>query len=256
MSPEPPAGDSLQAQLDALPGWIRDPGGNAPPPGIEQRRLDVYRRLFFDNIANLLGGNFPVLRRIHGDERWRALVHAFYREHASRTPLFTELPREFLRHLDTRGQDATMPWLRELAHYEWAELALQISDAKRDDVPHVRDGDLLAGRPVVSPLAWPLAYAWPVHRIGPDHQPLQPPAEPTLLLLRREADGRVSFHELSPLTFRLLQRLDEAPSLAGRDQLRALADEAQATDVDTFVRDGAATLERLRTEGTLLGIHA
>jgi len=256
VSPEPPAGDGLRAQLDALAGWIREPGENAPPPGIEQRRLDVYRELFFNNVASLLGGNFPVLRRIHGDERWRVLVHAFYRDHGSRTPLFAELPREFLRHLESREPDPAMPWLRELAHYEWAELALQISEARRDDVPHDPDGDLLAGRPAVSPLAWPLAYAWPVHRIGPEHQPVQPPAEPTLLLLRREADGKVSFHELSPLTFRLLQRLEAAPALAGRDQLRALAGEAQAADVDAFVRDGAAMLERLRVEGTLLGIHA
>src|SRR3546814_1583276 len=91
-----------------------------------------------------------------------------------------------------------MPWLRELAHYEWAELALQISEATREDIVHDARGDLLAGCPLPSPLAWPLAYAWPVHRIGPDHQPLQQPAEPTLLLLRRESDGKVSFHVLSP----------------------------------------------------------
>src|SRR5690606_23778499 len=172
MSPEAPAGSDLHAQLDVLAGWIREPSGSAPP-GVEQRRLDIYRELFFNNVANLLGGNFPVLRRIHGDAAWRALVHAFYRDHGSRTPLFTELPREFLRYLETRGEDPAMPWLRELAHYEWAELALQISEATRDDVAHDADGDLLAGCPLPSPLAWPLAYAWPVHRIGPDYRPRQ-----------------------------------------------------------------------------------
>jgi len=255
MSPEAPAGSDLHAQLDVLAGWIREPSGSAPP-GVEQRRLDIYRELFFNNVANLLGGNFPVLRRIHGDAAWRALVHAFYRDHGSRTPLFTELPREFLRYLETRGEDPAMPWLRELAHYEWAELALQISEATRDDVAHDADGDLLAGCPLPSPLAWPLAYAWPVHRIGHDYRPRQPPAEPTLLLLRREDDGRVSFHGLSPLTFRLLQRLDEAPDLPGREQLLALAAEAQAADVDAFVRDGAAMLTQLHREGTILGIRA
>src|SRR3546814_960177 len=135
------------------------------PPGIEQRRLDVYRELFFNNVAGLLGGNFPVRRRIHGDERWQALVHAFYRDHDSRTPLFTELAREFLRYLEARNEDPAMPWLRELAHYEWAELALQISEATREDIAHDARGDLLAGCPLPSPLAWPVAYAWPVHRI-------------------------------------------------------------------------------------------
>src|SRR3546814_8729185 len=103
-----------------------------------------------------------------------------------------------------------------------------------------------------SPLAWPLAYAWPVHRIGPDHQPLQQPAQPTLLLLRRESDGKVSFHVLSPLTFRLLERLEQAPGLSGREQLEALAAEAGAQDIDAFVHDGAALLAQLHREGTLL----
>ena len=252
MSPEAP-GDSLQGQLDALAGWIREPATHAPPPGIEQRRLDVYRELFFNNVASLLGGNFPVLRRIHGDERWQALVHAFYRDHDCHTPLFTELGREFLRYLQARDDDPAMPWLRELAHYEWAELALQISKATREDVAYDAHGDLLAGCPLASPLAWPLAYAWPVHRIGPDHQPTEQPPEPTLLLLRREPDGHVSFHSLSPLTFRLLQRLEQAPELSGREQLEALAAEAGAQDIDAFVRDGAAMLAQLHREGTLLG---
>lgn len=260
-SPERPRGNGVQAQLDAFAGWIRDPATRSPPPGIEQRRLDVYRELFFNNVSGLLGGNFPVLRRIHGDTAWQALVHAFYRDHGSRTPLFTELPREFLRYLEARETDPAMPWLRELAHYEWVELALQISEATRDDVAHdpqVGAGPdlglaLLAGRPLLSPLAWPLAYAWPVHRIGPDYQPLEAPDAPTLLLLRREPDGRVSFHTLSPLAFRLLQRLDEAPGLSGREQLAALAVEADAGDADAFVRDGAAMLAQLHGEGTILG---
>ena len=261
MSPEPSGGGDLRMQLDALAGWIREPANAAPPPGIEQRRLDVYRELFFNNVSGLLGGNFPVLRRIHGDDAWQALVHAFYRDHGSRTPLFTELAREFLRYLETRETDPSMPWLRELAHYEWVELALQISEATRDDIPHVAAGSnaaeaLLAGRPLPSPLAWPLAYAWPVHRIGPDYLPLEKPDAPTLLLLRREPDGKVSFHTLGALAFRLLQRLDEAPGMSGREQLLALAAEAGADDTDAFVRDGTAMLVRLHREGTILGTRA
>jgi uncharacterized protein len=105
----------------------------------------------------------------------------------------------------------------------------------------------------VSPLAWPLAYVWPVHRIGPDYRPDTPPAAPTLLMLRRETDGTVSFHALTPLSFRLLQRLDAEPGLSGRDQLRALAAEAGAADAEAFAREGAAMLAHMRAEGTILG---
>jgi uncharacterized protein len=249
--------DTLAAQQNALAAHIRDPENVPPPPGIEDRRLKIYRELFFNNVEGILAGNFPVLRKLYGDDGWARLIRAFYRDHDCQTPLFTELAREFLRYLDTRadtdGGHDNPPWLRELAHYEWIELALQISEARSDDIAHDPGGDLLDGRPLVSPLAWPLAYVWPVHRIGPDYRPDTPPDVPTLLMLRRDADGTVSFHALTPLSFRLLQRLDAAPELSGREQLLALAAEAAASDLDLFAQEGAAMLATMRTEGTILG---
>ncbi len=249
--------ETLAAQQNALAAHIRDPDNVPPPSGIEDRRLKIYRELFFNNVEGLLAGNFPVLRKLYGTDGWRALIRAFYRDHDCQTPLFTELAREFMRYLDTRADTDIgrndPPWLRELAHYEWIELALQISEARNDEITHDPDGDLLDGRPLVSPLAWPLAYAWPVHRIGPDYRPDTPPDMPTLLMLRREADGTVSFHALTPLSFRLLQRLDAEPELSGREQLRALAAEAGAADSDSLLHDGAAMLALMRAEGTLLG---
>jgi hypothetical protein len=257
MTSAAPPEDSLLAQQDALAAYIRDPEHVPPPPGVEERRLKIYRELFFNNVDSLLAGNFPVIRRIFGDSGWRTLIRGFLRDHDCQTPLFTELGREFMRYLDARAEDEAghddPPWLRELAHYEWVELALQISESRHDDIAHDPDGDLLAGRPLVSPLAWPLAYTWPVHRIGPDYRPDTPPETPTLLMLRREADGTVSFHALTPLSFRLLQRLDEYPHLSGRGQLLALAAEAGAADPEAFADDGAAQLALFRQEGTLLG---
>lgn len=246
------AGASAQQALGA---WIRDPHGQPAPAGIEPRRLAVYADLFYRNVEGLLATAFPVIRQTLGDEAWHALARDFLREHPARTPLFTDLARELLRYLDTRTEAgrADPPWLRELAHYEWVELALQISEARPGDIAVDPDGDLLAGRPVLSPLAWPLAYAWPVHRIGPGHVPISPPDTPTFLLVRRAADGEVAFSALSPLAFRLLQGMDEAPERTGGAHLAALAAEAGAADVPAFVTEGARLLESLRSDGTLLG---
>jgi uncharacterized protein len=247
--------DAFAAQR-ALTAHIRDPQA-APPGGIEERRLRVYRELFFNNVEGVLSGNFPVVCRTLGDAAWTALVRGFVRDHSSRTPLFTELAREFLRYLEARTErgEPGPPWLGELAHYEWVELALQISEARADDVPHEPEGNLVDGRPALSPLAWPLAYAWPVHRIGPGGAPNVAPAAPTLLLVQRIADGDVRFSELSPLAFRLLTRIEEFPMLDGRAQLQALAQEAGANDIDTFLAQGAAMLEQFRRDGVLLGTH-
>lgn len=253
---------ALRAQQMALARHLRDPAAVPPPGGIEDRRLAIYRDLLHNNIRRLLSGNFPVIRRTLGDDAWASLVRRFFAGHRCHTPLFTEIGREFQRWLEQQaGQDPDLPaWLPELAHYEWVELALQISDAQPpcaiDPLQDHADraGALLDGVPVVSPQAWALAYRWPVHRIAPGYQPRMPPDEPTLLLVRRDHDGQVRFASLSPLAFRLLELLAPARD-SGRAMLRALAAEAGA-EADALLPDGGAMLVRMLDEGTLAGIRA
>lgn len=242
----------LQAQQFQLSRHLRDPAHHAPPPDLDPRRLQVYRELFIGNIEALLAGNFPVLCRTLGDGPWRELVRAFYAGHRSQTPLFAEIGREFVQFLEQRqGSVPDEPaWLPELAHYEWVELALQVSECELP--PHDPAGDLIDAVPLVSPLAWPLAYAWPVQRIGPGAIPDSPAAAPTLLLVRRDASNEVRFSELSPLVFRLLQLLQPG-AVSGREALRILASEAQAQELGTFLENGIAMLHRLRAEGTIIG---
>lgn len=249
------------ASQRALAAHIRDPDSVAPPAGIDARRLQVYRELFFNNVESILAGNFPVIRRVLGETAWTALVRDFYRDHPSRTPLFPELAREFLQYVQARDvargavERGDAAWRAELAHYEWVELALQISESRVEDVPHDASGDLLDSAPALSPLAWPLAYQWPVHRLGPDYLPAAPPDTPTLLLVQRDAAGSVRFSELTPMTFRLLQRLEACPDATGRSHLRALALEAGATDTDALIEPGLAMLESFRASGVVLGTH-
>lgn len=248
-----PAAETLREQQFRLAAHLRDPAA-PPPPGIEDRRLKIYRDLFYNSLQGLLAGNFPVIRKLLGDTRWHALVRDFYRDFRAGTPLFPELPREFIQYLQERGEGrGDPPWLLELAHYEWVELALDLSEASDADEVHDPQGDLLGGIPLPSPLAWPLAYAWPVHRLSPDYQPATPPDTPSFLLVRRDAANKVRFSELSALTFRLLQRLSEFPGLAGREQLLALAAEAQAGDAEAFVALGRDMFEQLRADGVILG---
>lgn len=241
----------LEAQQAAFAAHLRDPQAYPAPAGIEPRRMAVYRELFFNNITGLLAGNFPVIRRTLGEDDWNALVRRFYATHRSHTPLFPELGREFIRFLGDRAAGTpAAPWLLELAHYEWIELAVQIDDSPLP--AHDPAGDLLQGVPVLSPWIRALAYAWPVHTIGPGKRPAEPPATPTLLLVRRDGDGRARFAALSPLVYRLLELLDEG-SGSGRERLQLLADEAGVAADAAFITQGAAMLERMRAEGTVLG---
>lgn len=241
---------ALHEQLAALAAHVRDPDAHAGPPGIEARRLKIYSDLIYANLDGLLAGGFPVIRKTQGDADWQALVRGFLARHHSHTPLFTELGRELIDYIEAEP-DPRRPWLAELAHYEWADLGLQLSDAALP--PHDPHGDLLADIPLLSPLAWPLAYRWPVNRIGPEHQPAEPPSEPTLVLLRREADGHIHFSTLSPLSFRLLELVGANTERSGIALMQQLADEAGQADFDGFLHEALPMLQRLHAEGVLPG---
>lgn len=235
------APEQLRLQQFALSKHIRDPDINLPPPNIEDRRLAIYRDLFYNNIEGLLAGNFPVIREILDDETWHDLVHAFYREHLCQTHLFPEVPREFIRFLETRNdknlQDPA--WLVELAHYEWVELALDLAenDNSENDII-VQQEHILDMAFSLSSLAWPLGYQWPVHRLSPGYLPEETPDTPSFLLVRRDQDYKVHFDEISALIFRLLQLVSDAPDLTARQQLTALAEEANTDDINSFIELG------------------
>ena len=234
---------------------IRDPARVTAPPDVEDRRMQVYRELFFNNVAGLLGGNFPVLRRILGAQRWQGLVRDFYRDHRCRTPLFLEISQEFLAYLhDERpASPDDPPFLFELAHYEWVELALSIEEASLDDVRANPDGDLLDGVPLLSPLAWPLAYRYPVHRISPDFQPQEPPPEPSFYVACRSRSDAVRFMQANAATLRLVELLRQFPGRTGRALLAALAAELPQVGLDALETGGAAALRELRAADVVLG---
>ncbi|WP_085677593.1 MULTISPECIES: DUF2063 domain-containing protein [unclassified Pseudomonas] len=239
--------DALREQQLRMAGHIRDPQANPPPPGIEARRLAVYRQLFFGNLQSLLAGSFPVLHASLAAEHWLGLCEDFYANHRCQTPLFTEVGGEWVAYL--QGRTDQPDWVAELAHYEWIETALLLSDAGAPE--HDPEGDLLDGIPVLSSLAVPLAYAWPVSHIGPAHLPSEAPAEPTLLLAHRGADHKVTFSRLAPLAHALLLSLQEQP-LSGREHLAALA-EAAGVAASAIEAQGLALLHTLKAQGVVLG---
>ncbi|WCM53708.1 putative DNA-binding domain-containing protein [Pseudomonas sp. WJP1] len=244
---------SLHEQQNSMGLYLRDPERYAPPPEMDPARAQVYRDLMFANLSSLISGTFPVLVKILGDEQWRKLVRIFLRDYRAHTPKFGEIAEEFVDFLASEPPAlAAGKWpafMIELAHYEWAEMALQQSE---DEPLPLGDADLLLDRPLrVSPLAWPLAYAWPVQLVGPHYQPDTPPNQPTLLLVRRDLDFSVKFSELSPLAWRLLQRIDQFPKLDGLGQLQGLAQEAGAADTESFVRNGLGLLRQLHAEAVV-----
>jgi hypothetical protein len=247
--------ERLKRQQTAFAGHIRDPESVPAPAGVEDRRMQVYRELFFNNIDSFVSGSFPVLRRLYDEAAWKRLVRDFFIEHRAHTPLFPELPKEFLRYLqDGRGErPGDPPFQLELAHYEWVELALSLDPRELDEVAAQRDGDLLEAVPVLSPLAWPLSYRFPVHRIGPAFRPEKPPQAMTQLLVYRNRADKVHFMQLNDLTQLLLLLLTENTDRSGRELLTQLAKRTGHPDPSALIRHGHTLLQDLRARDVVLG---
>ena len=250
-APEARSPRSFQAIQQRFAGTIRDPETRGPED-IPEARMAVYRELFFNNIASLLASGFPVVRAITDDEAWNALVRDFIRDHRNHTPLFPQLGREFLDYLESeRGErPEDRPFLRELAHYEWIEVELSLSE---EEIPPVgRDGDPLERRNRLSPLARLIGYRFPVHRISRDLLPASPDDTPTWLIVYRDREDRVGFMEANPVTARLIQLLEERPESNGRELLQRIAEELQHPNPETVVEGGHALLQELRRRHILL----
>ena len=243
----------------AFAAHIRDPANVPAPEGIEERRMAVYRNLFFNNLFSLLGTFFPVLRKIHDKADWQRFIRGFMRQHQAETPYFLQLPEEFLGYLQNEFEptDDDYPFLVELAHYEYAELALSIAEEENDLTDVDPEGDLLAGVPVKSVLAWSFAYRFPVHRISPDFLPREPEPEPVYLAIYRNREDEVGFLELNAVTAALLEAIENNDTaLGGEELLRVLAERINYPDADALVTHGAAALREMRQLDILTGTRS
>lgn len=232
-----------QAQLE-FTRHLRSPDQCPVPDAIDARRMGIYRDLIYNNIEGFISGAFPVLRSLLADVHWHEMVRDFIARHRCRTPYFLEISQEFLHYLmDERGKvEGDPPFILELAHYEWIELALDIAQADIP-APGVWPNDVLLSKPQVSPLVACLTYQYPVHNIGPGFQPSY--LEPSHLVVYRNRDDQVKFMAANALTHRLLHLLQQ-PDVGNLEQvLGQIAQELQHPNPAQLLDDGVKLVEAL-----------
>jgi uncharacterized protein len=246
--------DFQETQL-AWTAHMRDPLVSPPPENIEERRLIIYRELIFNNIDSFLKGSFPILHSLMSAESWQLMVRDFIIKHQAHSPYFLEISQEFLHYLNDEQPPmiAAFPFALELAHYEWVELALDVSP-ESFPLNACQEGDLLEDCPLVSPLAWRLSYQYPVHNIGPEYQPQTPPDEPTYLVVYRDPADAVKFMECNAITIRLLQLLEDG-GCSAREALTDIASEVGHPDTEFIVASGLEILKQLQALSILCGFR-
>ena len=233
--------------------YIRDPENNPVPQGIKDQRMAMYRELMFNNVEGFLSSNFPVLRKILDDAAWYALAQDFFLKHPCQSPYFSEIPEEFLNYLQNEREPEPddPPFILELVHYEWVEMALTIANDQQPESTTEFLANPMAYALTLSPLAWPLVYQYSVHQISPDFQPLEPPATPSYLIVYRNAEFAVKFMEITAITYRLLQMIQDAGAIKADRCLQVIANES-GLDLDRVVSGGIAIINDLADQGMIV----
>lgn len=217
---------------------LRNPDNVPVPAGLDKRRMRVYSELIFNNVSALLSDFFPVIKSLLPAPAWDAMVRDFFISHQSETPYFMELSGEFVEYLAGSQLTSQLPgFLIELAHYEWIELALFTLDEELPEAP-VAAIDLANSPLTLTSLAAPLAYRYPVHQISPDFQPGSAGEQPTYLLVTRNSEDAIRFFELQPLSYELLNAIEQNPGLIVSEWLSDSAARFQVSDKDQFLRNG------------------
>ena len=199
-----------QAQFSA---HIRDPDNNPRPVDIEDRRMGIYRELFYNNVKGFVESGFPVLHSLYEDDVWQSLIRQFFAHHSAESPYFLDISKEFVMFLADEYQpnEHDPDFLVELAHYEWVELAVATAKVQGQ----YRAIAAVESEPLyLSECAQVVCYHYPVQTISIDNQPTAPDQVPSYICVYRDRNDEVQFLALNAMTALLLDTLDKSPGIS------------------------------------------
>jgi uncharacterized protein len=229
----------------AFTAHIRDPENNPKPNNVDEERMAVYREGVYNNIFESASVCFPVCQTAIGNQDWDATIKRFVATHHASSPIFREIPHELVKFLDA---DSTTPdYMKQLAHYEWIELA--IGGMQTETASLSMETDLLNETPVLASAHRLLQYDYPVQKISAQFIPEQ--KETTHLLVYRAGDFQVNFIELNPMSYALLEMIKQG--MTGKQALTSLAEQIQHPDPEVIITFGHGVLNDLMAQGAVLG---
>lgn len=235
---------------------IKDPEHQSAPEGIEDRRMAIYRELFFNNVEGFIASAFPVLKSLYKDTAWHALVRQFFIQYQCSSPYFLHIAEHFLHYLQQNyvATEHDPAFMLELAHYEWAELYLATKQLPQAET--LLSAEQIVDAPLyLSSLAMVLAYPYEVHQISSVYQPEAPGEVKYYLLYRNTADD-IKFVLINQLTAALLQTLQQS----GGSTLSALVQQLLPLllqfSEQQLMQGATALLQDFAAKGVLVSFQA
>lgn len=228
----------------AAPGDVADPQGNPAP-----RRFAVYRNNVAVGLVNAVGGVFPAVKRIVGDEFFNAMALAYVRAEPPTSPVLLQYGQGFADFIAGFAPAASLAYLADVARIEWAwREAYHAAEGVRigpGDLAGIAEADLplltFSLHPSVQVIrsAYPVLTIW---RINTSDEPIAPVdlrVGEDALIVRPEA--AVDVRQLAAGGAVFIETLASGGSLAEAAELAAGADDGfdLSTNIAGLIDSGA-----------------
>lgn len=239
--------DYQKVQLQ-FANYIRDPASNSLPAGVEQRRMDIYKRLFFNNLASFCAKSFKSFRRFVEDDEWNSLIRGFMREHSCTSPYFKDIPIAFVEYLESSNlKKSEFPFMREMCHLDAMKMQLRLApDAQSCENLDITDRTAFIS---LSSTVRLLSYEWPVQKITPSTWDKKKPSQPTWLVAYRDPNDVVDVLVANVHTFRVLEVLKIAKPL---EALTTQLCEEFSIPLGTLAKKLVPTIQAFNKKGVIL----
>lgn len=143
------------------PRDVADPDGNPTP-----RRFAIYRNNVAVGLVNTMSSVYPAVRRIVGEEFFKAMALAYVRAEPPTSPVLLEYGQGFADFIADFEPAASLPYLADVARVEWAwREAYHAAEAVRlgpSDLSEITETDLPSLRFSLHPSVHVVRSAYPV----------------------------------------------------------------------------------------------
>lgn len=222
---------------------IRQPDNNPRPADVEDRRMAIYRDLFFNNINGFVSSAFPVLKTLYTEQDWLLLVRQFFSEHHCHSPYFLDIAGEFITYLTTRYtlKEHDPVFMLALAHYEWIELDVSVTQGNSNEQP--LSVNKLTHCPLyLSTTARNLSYDYAVQNISAQFKPEQPSAQPHYFVVYRDSEDDVQFLATNAMTAMMLSMIESEPGITFNNLCQQINQHAPQFSSEQITQGALTTL--------------
>lgn len=261
-SPPSPRQPEFLAYQHRFVNYLRNPNpeqlADVLPPNV-----NIYAKLLQRKIDGSLRSCFPITRSLLGTGRWDVLVKTFIRDHPCQSPLYREIPDEFIDFLVNENPLLeALDFIVDLAHFEWMELVLETAQPLTANNSIAVAGDFLDNIPVLNSVLHLLRYRYPVQTVTAGNERRQSrknrskteKEQAVLLVGLRDDAFRIRFIEVNPVTARLIELLQEGIH-TGRNALIQVATELHYPSPESILPFGKDILDNMASQQILIGVN-